>query len=201
MTKMVNIYYAGFIHRGGGAYIHVVNLSKGLKELGYELNIITLDKLPVLFRYLPHIAQKIGNFINFPFGYIYKQKIIKFFYKIKFKDKGDINIFEDIYIAWNSKIRSIAILHALWSDNLQAFDLKKSQRESLEKIETQIINRINFNIATVSRPYKNFIEKRLKKENLKKELDVIELGVDISKFHSERPVSYTHLTLPTIYSV
>jgi len=182
MSKKVNIYYAGFNHRIGGAYFHVVNLSKGLEELGYDVKIITIDSLPLILRYIPHLFQKIGNIVSFPFGFLYKQKVIKMFYKLFFKNSSDIEIFEDIYTYWKSDKRSIVVLHALWSDNLQAFDVNKKERVKLENKESKIMNKIDTNIITVSNPYKDFILSRLEPVGLKKKIEVVELGVDISKF-------------------
>ena len=184
MNKKVNIYYAGFKHRGGGAYFHVMNLSKGLEEMGYLVKIVTIDNLPFIFRYLPHIVQKIGNIVNFPFGFLYKQKIIQYFYKMFFKNSSDIEIFEDIYTYWGSDTKSIVIVHALWSDNLQAFDISNKQRLSLERHESKIMNRIDTNIVTVSDPYKKFIISRLETRGLEVDINVVELGVDISQFIS-----------------
>lgn len=182
MSKKVNIYYTGFSHRIGGAYFHIVNLTKGFEELGYNVKIVTLDSLPLILRYIPHIFQKIGNIVNFPLGFLYKQKIIKLFYKFFFKNTSDIEIFEDIYTYWESEKKSIVVLHALWSDNLQAFNMSERQRLKLEKKEAEIINKIKTNIITVSNPYRDFILFRLKPVGLKKQLDVVELGVDINKF-------------------
>jgi len=182
MIQRVNIYYSGFNHRVGGAYFHVVNLAKGLEELGYNVKVITLDSLPYFIRYIPHFVQKVGNIINFPFGFLYKQKVIKFFYKMLYKNSSDIEIFEDIYTYWESEKRSIVILHALWSDNLQAFIVQNEQRIAIERAESNIINKIKTNIVTVSIPYKNFITSRLKSVGLKNTINVIELGVDIDKF-------------------
>ena len=95
MRRKVNIYYAGFKHRVGGAFFHVVNIEKGLKELGYEVDVITLDRLPLLVRYIPHVLERIGNTFKFPFGFLWKQWITKVFYKIMFKNSSNIEIFED----------------------------------------------------------------------------------------------------------
>jgi glycosyltransferase involved in cell wall biosynthesis len=182
MKQKVNIYYAGFKHRVGGAYFHVVNFSKGLIELGYEVNIITLDKLPLIIRFLPHLLQKLGNTFNFPIGYYYKQRCIRYFFKKSYKDKADIDVFEDIYTYWKSNTKSIVILHALWSDNLQATRVSNNQRNNLEKKEVRLINGINCSINTVSVPYRDFILSRLKPLGLTKGINVTELGVDICKF-------------------
>ncbi len=182
IKEKVNIYYPGFKHRVGGAYIHVVNFSKGLEELGYDVRVITLDSLPLILRYIPHLVQKAGNIINFPFGFVYKGKTIRFFYKLFFQNSSDIEVFEDIYIYWNTKKRSIVFMHAPWSDNLQAFNVDEQQRVELEKEEAKIINNMDTNIVTVSEPYKDFMVSRLEPVGLKKKIDVIELGVDVNKF-------------------
>ena len=182
MNQKINIYYAGFKHRVGGAYFHVVNIEKGLKELGYEIDVITLDRLPLLIRYIPHTFQKVGNILKFPFGFLWKQSLTKLFYKIMFKNSADIEIFEDIYTYWESDTKSIVILHALWSDNLQAFNISEDNRVNLEKQETEIINTIDTKIVTVSEPYRKFLLSRLKPCGLNKNISVIELGVDINKF-------------------
>ncbi len=178
----VNIYYAGFKHRIGGAFFHAVNLSKGLNEQGYNVRIITLDDLPVYWRYIPHLLQKIVNQINSPMGYLAKQKSIRFFYKWLFRNSADIEIFEDVYTYWPSKSPSLVMLHALWSDNLQSSYVSSEQRERLEKKEAAIINTIETTVNTVSYPYKDFLKSRLMPLGLKKSIEVIELGVDIEKF-------------------
>lgn len=185
MNKKVNIYYAGFKHRVGGAYYHVVNIEKGLKELGYDVNIITLDKLPIFIKYIPHLLEKTINKIHSPFGFLAKQKAIKFFYKLFFKNSSDIEIFEDIYTYWSSEKKSIVILHALWSDNLQAFDISEDKRKLLEIKESKMIHSINTNILTVSTPYKDFLLSRLSPNISKNKIDVLELGIDISKFKTQ----------------
>jgi len=184
MSKKVNIYYAGFVHRVGGAYYHVVNIEKGLKEFGYEVNIITLDKLPVLIKYIPHLLERIINKLNSPFGFLVKQKAVKFFYKLFFKNTSDIEIFEDIYTYWESPKKSVVILHALWSDNLQAFDISEEKRKQLEVEEAKIINNINTDILTVSTPYKEFLNSRLTPIISNDKIGVLELGIDISKFET-----------------
>lgn len=182
MSKLVNIYYAGLKKRAGGVYNHVINIEKGLKEMGYDVRVIALDNLHISIRYIPYLLQKIGNFANFPFGFLWKQQFIKYIYKILYYETSDIEIFEDIYLYWQSKTDSIVILHALWSDNLQAYELSYTKRVALEKQETKIMNKIDSRIVTVSEAYKTFILSRLVCLGLKKEINVVELGVDIDKF-------------------
>jgi len=183
MSKKVNIYYSGFLSRVGGAYYHAVNLSKGLKEQGYEVKILTFDDLPLILRYIPHLLQFAINKICFPLGYIYKDSVIKNYTKLVYKNSADIHIFENIYSYWPSEKKSIVLLHALWSDNLQAFRLSEQKRRLLEKKEAKIINNIKTNIITVSRPYKDFISSRLTPYILANKINIVELGIDISGFN------------------
>lgn len=180
--KSVNIYYPGFRHRVGGAFIHVAFLRKGLEELGYEVRVITLDSLPPLLRYLPHLVQKAGNALRFPFGYLYKGKSIRLLYRLFFQNSADIEIYEDIYIYSPTKQRSLVFMHAPWSDNLHAYDYTDAQRRRLEREEAKIINAFRTGIVTVSEPYRAFMESRLRPAGLTKQIGVVELGVDIDKF-------------------
>lgn len=189
LNNKVNIYYAGFVHRVGGAYFHVVNLSKGLKENGFDVTIVTLDDLPIFIRYIPHVFQKLGNFLNFPMGFVYKQNLIKYFFKYRYQNNSDIEIFEDIYTYWKSSKKSVVVLHAIWSDNLQTHDISEAQRLKLEARESEIINNIDSSVVTVSQPYKKFIVSRLQKHGLVKNLEVVELGVDIDKFKAKKNIN------------
>ena len=61
MTKKIaTIYYAGFL-RFGGVISHVRSIEIELTRIGWIVNVITLDKLPIWCRFLPHLTEKIIN--------------------------------------------------------------------------------------------------------------------------------------------
>lgn len=70
--KTVTIYYAGFKSRAGGVAYHARNLERELRRIGWSVEIITLDSLPIWFRYLPHFVAKTVNLVYSPFGILYK---------------------------------------------------------------------------------------------------------------------------------
>lgn len=175
--KNVQIFYGGFKSVKGGVNIHSNLLKKELKKK-FKVSLISLDSIPFPFKYLPHIIEKIVNLFSLPLGYFYKGKFTKIMFKFFFDKETDFRIFEDIYISWNSKIPSVTMLHAVWSDNLQKFLLKPEKIYQLKSKELYKINSINHPIAVVSQPYLNYIKKYHFKNKIKKKLKTIELGIE-----------------------
>lgn len=182
INKSAIIYYGGFLSKSGGVFSHVMAIEKELLKTGWDVAVITLDSLPIWCRYVPHLVEKIINFIYRPLGFLYKGRITRVLYNFFLKKRTDLCIFEDIYISWNSEVPSITILHAAWSDNLQAYSVSERQVKKLKKYEAEIINSINQPVVTVSYPYLEYLEKQHFSGSLSKKIDVIELGVDQSKF-------------------
>ena len=110
--KTVMIYYGGFLSRTGGAFYHATNIENELTRKGWSVEVITLDNLPLLFRYLPHLAAKAVNLVYAPLGFLCKSYLTRIMYKLFFDKKVDMRIFEDIYLSWNSNTPSISMLHA-----------------------------------------------------------------------------------------
>jgi glycosyltransferase involved in cell wall biosynthesis len=188
--KKIIIYYAGFI-RFGGVFSHVKALENELIRNNREVTVITLDNLPIIIRYVPHTIEKLINFFNMPMGFHYKGMVTKFFYKKLYNKKNfDLIIFEDIYISWNSNTPSITMLHAVWSDNLQAYSINLENLNRLKNIECNLINKINHNIATVSEPYLEYIENIHFQRKLTKKIQVILLGIDQNIFQKRTQINY-----------
>jgi glycosyltransferase involved in cell wall biosynthesis len=180
MVKPVAIIYYGGFSRFGGVYSHVRTVEHELSQLGWLVYVITLDCLPFWCRYIPHLIERLINLFYKPLGFYYKGRFTRFLYKIYYDRKSDLKLFEDVYISWNSKCKSITILHAVWSDNLHAFSIKNEGLSKLKNLEHKIIEKVSHPIATVSYPYKNYIKTIHFKSLLNKDIDVIELGIDQS---------------------
>jgi glycosyltransferase involved in cell wall biosynthesis len=180
MLKTATVFYGGFLHKTGGAFHHARTIASELRRMGWQVECVTLDDLPVWCRYLPHIAERLTNLFNAPVGFIYKARITKALYKHYFGHKVDLQIFEDIYLAWDSEVPSITILHAIWSDNLQAFSIKKQRTIKFRSKEAEIINAISHPVVTVSYPYRQYIVEEHFSSELVKDIEVIELGIDQS---------------------
>ncbi len=181
--KKAIIYYGGFLDKAGGVTSHVGALERELRRQGWSVVVISLESLPIICRYIPHVVEKLVNFVNKPIGFLYKGLITRALFKIFLSKKADVCIFEDIYIAWDSEIPSVTVLHAVWSDNLQAYSVSTKQLSKLKAYEATLINRIGHPIVTVSCPYLEYIQKEHFTGALSKEIGVVDLGVDQSCFH------------------
>jgi glycosyltransferase involved in cell wall biosynthesis len=177
------IYYGGFLYKAGGVGSHVKAIEKEMYRQGWHVISISLESLPIWCRYVPHLVEKAANFFNRPIGFFYKGACTKALYRIFFSKKVDIRIFEDVYIAWDSKTPSVTVLHAVWSDNLQAYSLSAKQEGKLKKYEAEVIENIRHPVVTVSYPYKHYIDNSHFPYPLAKEIEVVELGIDQSSFH------------------
>lgn len=174
--KSIQIFYGGFKFVKGGVNSHSISLKEELKE-NFDVNLITLDNLSIFVRFLPHLVERIVNFFFLPLGFYYKGICTKILFKLFFNNNCNYRIFEDIYISWNSNIPSLTMLHAVWSDNLQRYKIKKDIIEKLKKREIKLINEINHTVCTVSDPYKKFIINKHFSKKILKKISVIELGI------------------------
>jgi len=177
--------------------MHARLISKELESRGWEVEILTLDNVLFPLRYLPHIIEKVINLIRFPLGYFYKGYFTGRLFKWLFNHATDLRIFEDIYISWNSNVPSVTLLHAVWSDNLQAFDVTAAQKDALIAREAKTINRIEHPLVTVSEPYKKFLLEEHFCVFQLRELEVIPLGIefpanvlDIAAVRPEKSIVY-----------
>ena len=179
----VIIFYGGFKYVVGGVNSHASSLKLGMQLIGHEATLITLDNLPGLIKYLPHAVEKIINLIFFPMGYIYKGISTKLLFKLFFgRRDSDYLIFEDVYLSWNSSTPSVSIMHAVWSDNLQAFTVTSKQLSSLKEKEIDTIHNIDHPVVTVSEPYLDYLINEHFNGALNKKIFSVPLGIDQSAF-------------------
>ena len=174
--KKIQIFYGGFKAIKGGVNSNSTTLTKELENF-FDVSLHTLDSLPFLIKFFPHIIEKTINFFFLPLGFYYKGICTRFLFKLFFDKKVDYRIFQDVYLSWNSNIPSITILHAVWSDNLQKFSIKTKKLEKLKQKEINKINSIKHPICTVSTEYKNYILKKHFFNNIKNKINVVELGI------------------------
>lgn len=166
--------------------MHAASLESELSKMGWRVYVVTLDNLPLLLKWLPHLVEKSINSFNTPLGFYYKGRITRFLYRHFINLKADFRIFEDVYMSWNSIVPSVTILHAVWSDNLQAYPSDEKKTLRLIAKEAAAINEISHPVITVSRPYCDYlIDIHFSASPLTKTLDVIELGLDLSMFDGQ----------------
>lgn len=181
-TPKATIYYGGFAFRGGGAFMHAQLLAKELERANWAVRLITLENLPLPLRYAPHLVSKIANWFVSPMGFYYKDRMTRLLYKWVFNRKTDLIIFEDIYLAWNSSVPSVTVLHAVWSDNLQSVSTTASAVARLVTSEERAIDAIEHPIITVSNQYRDLLVKTHGGSRRLPHVAVVPLGLDMSEF-------------------
>jgi len=163
--------------------MHAVAMAKELTAMGWGVSIVSLDSLPVLLRYLPHLVGATINFLAMPLGFYYKGRVTRFLFRHSIREHADLYVFEDIYLSWNVPAPAVTVLHAVWSDNLQAYPMTDDKVQSLVRREAAAVAEIAHPIATVSQRYRRYLETRhFERFPLAKRLEVIELGLDTSAF-------------------
>lgn len=163
--------------------MHAVAIDKELSAMGWQVRLVCLDSLPMPVRYIPHLVEKAVNLLAMPLGFHYKGRVTRFLYRMFIRERADFYLFEDIYLAWNVAAPAVTVLHAVWSDNLQAFAVTDAQVQRLVRKEAAAIAGIAHPIATVSQRYRDYLEKKhFAHSTLASRLEVIELGLDTSRF-------------------
>ena len=178
--------------------MHARNLSAELESREWSVTIITLESLPLIARYLPHLTGALVNMVAPPLGFYYKGLITRVLYKYLLRYRSsDLLIFEDIYIGWKSHIPSISVLHAVWSDNLQSYDFTEKQIDTLRYKEVTLINSLSHPVITVSKPYKRFLEQVHFRNVELIDLQVVELGLDETAIRARQkePSDWTNRSL------
>lgn len=180
--QKATIYYGGFAFRGGGAFMHANVLRNELQLAGWDVELITLERLPLPLRFLPHALGKICNLLIPPMGFYYKDRLTGLLYKMLFNRKADLRIFEDVYLSWNSNTPSATLLHAVWSDNLQSITASEAGVKRLVKAEERAIDSITHPIITVSDAYRDFLAKSHAGSFRMPAISVVPLGLELAAF-------------------
>lgn len=176
------IYYAGFLCAAGGAYRHASSVEEALKRKGWRVALYCFDSLPLYVRYLPHFFYWLLNKVNPPFGFIVKGKLAALlFYWFRKPRPEELVIYEDIYSAWATKNRSLVILHAVWSDNLEGMSYKRKTVKTLISEEARILSSLYMPIVTVSEEYRDYLITSHFNGYKLPTIDVARLGVDMDR--------------------
>jgi glycosyltransferase involved in cell wall biosynthesis len=181
--RYATIYYGGFAFRGGGAFMHAQVLRKELQRAGWIVELVTLESLPLLVRFLPHVLCRIVNRFNPPLGFFVKDRLTRFLYMRLFNREVQLRVFEDVYLAWNSAVPSITLIHAVWSDNLQSISVDSAAVKRLLKLEESVIDAIIHPIVTVSDSYLHYLALSHSRSRRITSVSVIPLGLDLTEFN------------------
>lgn len=194
------VYYGGFKSTSGGAYMHALLLKEALLDMGWRVQLVTLDALPICFRYLPHLALKLANLIAPPSGFFLKGKLISLLYQTFFPvGNYELVIYEDIYLASNCLPPSIVILHAVWSDNLQGMHFPASVVDRLKLAEVRCLRYLTHPVATVSPEYKNYLASQHFADLDIPSLECVPLGVNLSRIAKFRKPQDSKIPLSLVF--
>lgn len=190
---MIVIVYSGFLRRGFGVSRHILELVTSLAEARRPTKILSLDAVPALLRYLPHLAQVVVNAAAAPFGNYVRYRIGAYllgreYAKIARRQQVSVVIFEDIYNSFPTGVPSVSVLHALHTDNLQAFNVPQRFHRIAEWYEARRVSRSERPIVTVSEPYRRSVVEKLSrycKTPLK--IGVVPLGLRLPEAAVDHP--------------
>lgn len=185
MNRSCKIYYGGFLSASGGAYAHARLLNEALSSMSWSVEIVTLDVIPLPFRYLPHILLRLVNFFDPIQGYLVKGRAISLLFRLfKPPTPDQLVVFEDIYLAWQLPNPSLTILHAVWSDNLQGSRLSSSSLHHLKRKEIKLLKNHSSPIVSVSQPYTDYICTQHFSPFHVPHIYTVNLGVDVNLIRS-----------------
>jgi glycosyltransferase involved in cell wall biosynthesis len=153
-----------------------------LERDGWQVELITLERLPFLFRLLPHIVGAVFNVIVRPMGFYYKGRMTRWLYQRFFNSQVRLRVFEDIYVSWNSRVPSVTVLHAVWSDNLQSTPVAEEAAARLVSAEERLIDSISHPLSTVSDGYRSLLLRTHPGSVGLREIAVIPLGLNLAEF-------------------
>lgn len=177
--KRATVAYAGFMENAGGVVTHTKLLSRALELRGYEVRVVSLDSIPFFLRYVPHVAWFLLRPLDGILAIYVKQRLARRFLKlVAGADVGNLMVFQDIYIPWQTSATELIVIHALWSDNLQSLRASRFSIDLFSKWEANLLNNTDTSAVTVSRPYRDHIYKYLNKFGLRRKVGVIEPGID-----------------------
>lgn len=172
------VYYAGFLRNAGGAFMHARAFTDELRRRGWTVSLVTLDSLPRWARYLPPLLQRLVTPFSLPAGIAWRGALTRALFRRFFSRPVDLRVFEEVYVAWNSEVPTVTLLHAVWSDNLQAFTVSPRALATLKEIEARLTNELQHPVVTVSAPYRRYLAEDHFAGVPLRQLDVVELGLE-----------------------
>jgi glycosyltransferase involved in cell wall biosynthesis len=187
------IVYTGYLARGTGVAQHVRQLRRAFERFDFRVYQLTLESIPLPFRLLPHVIKYSIDWVAPPWGYYYRLKFCRhlfrpFINRILRQQSIVGVIFEDVYAAMKVPVPALAVLHALVSDNLQAYHVSEKQIACLRQREAQVFMDCPVPIVTVSHAYRASVLNNLRMHaKIDQDILVIPLGIDVTWFPLHPP--------------
>lgn len=146
----------------GGVRTYISNLKLLLNTMGYEVDVYTTTKNgSFLDQYVIAGIRFLLNRVYRPIGIIADNWLFGFMFNLILPTKYDLYILQQpLYLNTKNKAKSISIVHAVWTDNLQGSKVNESSVDKCFSYEKYLLNKnhdINF---TVSENYANYLTER-----------------------------------------
>lgn len=182
----VIIVYHGFRSRGAGLRRHILQLCRELGRRGIDPQVLSLEELPFVSRYVPHLVQTVGNTLAAPAGDYARFRLTRTLLGKalgrRVRDgRGTAVVFEDVYTSCPVPVTSLTIAHALQSDNVYGHALTESALLRARSWDRVAVMRLKGPAVTVSAEYRRHIGKALGSDAAMR-FGVIPLGVDLEEF-------------------
>jgi len=188
--KRVIIVYHGFRSRGAGLRRHILQLCHELGRRSIDPQVLSLEELPLVSRYVPHLVQTVGNVLAAPGGDYARFRLTrtllgKALGRRVQDGRGTAVVFEDVYTSCPVPVRSLTIAHALQSDNVYGHALTESALLRARSWDRVAVMRLKGPAVTVSAEYRRHIGKALGSDAAMR-FGVIPLGIDLEEFVEAR---------------
>jgi len=146
----------------GGVRTYISNLKLLLNSMGHEVDVYSTTKNgSFLDRYVIAGIRFLFNRIYRPIGIIADNWLFGFMFNLILPTKYDVYILQQpLHLNKKNKAKTISIVHAVWTDNLQGIEVHDSAVEKCFTYEKYLLNKnhdINF---TVSESYADYLTER-----------------------------------------
>jgi len=198
------IVYNGLVERAGGVPGHIQLLRRDLTQYGHQVDVLSMETVPPLCRYLTWGLQRTLNWLRPPLGHLVRCKLsgplLERVYQRRAKRASYQGVvFETLCCCFPTGCPSVCVLHALLSDNLQAHRVSAQALDQVRRFEGQLLATCPARVVTTSEPYRDWILKSLGPHLPSgwDRLGVVPLGVDTEAFapSPQRPSPATELRL------
>lgn len=168
----------------GGVRTYISNLKLLLNSMGHKVDVYSTTKNgSFLDRYVIAGIRFLLNRLYRPIGIIADNWLFSYMFNLILPRKYDLYIFnQPMYLNKKNKAKSISIVHAVWTDNLQEGKVNESAVDKCFAYEKYLLNKnhdINF---TVSESYANYLTERYDLEDSVQYID----NFLAEEFHSKK---------------
>jgi glycosyltransferase involved in cell wall biosynthesis len=166
----------------------MTQLAKALPAFGMRAAFVSLESLPLAFRFLPHAVQHSVSAVNPPVGHYWRLNLghhllRRAYEQLMRNDPPLAVIFEDIYLPFHTGLPTLVMLHALLSDNLAHLALSDRALRAARARDSRALMKCEHPVAVVSSAYRDHVNSVVREAGGQaRPMEVIPLGIDVDRF-------------------